>query len=190
MSIAGDKLRRSELAKIHIAKEQLGLDDETYRQMLWTIARVQSAGKLDAAGRRAVLEHLKARGFSGHKGKPKKAYAGGVNLMEKIEAQLADMQLPWSYALGLAKQMFKRDALEFCKPFELDKIVVALDYEQKKRQRLDHLKELLRELGLQESDIDTQVLTQHPNYKKDWRRDNYMLISIARWLQEQRNAAD
>lgn len=57
--------RRAELAKIHLAKKQLGLDDETYRAMLWMVARVHSAADLDDAGRQAVLDHLKARGFRG-----------------------------------------------------------------------------------------------------------------------------
>lgn len=47
---------------IHIAAQQLGLirvhDDSAYRDMLWSVARVRSAGKLDTAGRDAVLRHL------------------------------------------------------------------------------------------------------------------------------------
>lgn len=55
--------RNSELAQIHIAKKQLGLDEDTYRQMLWTIGRVESSADLDFAGRCRVLEHLKSRGW-------------------------------------------------------------------------------------------------------------------------------
>ncbi|MBI1397027.1 MAG: DUF1018 domain-containing protein [Betaproteobacteria bacterium] len=55
--------RNRELALIHVAKAQLGMDDETYRAMLWTIGRVQSAGDLDFPGRARVLDHLKSRGF-------------------------------------------------------------------------------------------------------------------------------
>lgn len=54
--------RRSALAKIHIAKKDLGMDEETYRAMLWTVARVHSAADLDDEGRQAVLAHLVARG--------------------------------------------------------------------------------------------------------------------------------
>lgn len=57
------KLRTDDLAKIHIAKKDLGLDDDTYRGMLWTCARVHSSKDLDYAGRAAVLDHLKARGW-------------------------------------------------------------------------------------------------------------------------------
>lgn len=56
-------LRTQQLAMIHIAAKQLGLDDDTYRAMLWTIARVSSAGDLDQAGRDAILLHLKQCGW-------------------------------------------------------------------------------------------------------------------------------
>jgi phage gp16-like protein len=35
-------LRRRELAKIHVAKKQLGLDDGTYREMLHAVAGVRT----------------------------------------------------------------------------------------------------------------------------------------------------
>lgn len=60
--------RNNDLAMIHIAKKDLGLDDDTYRDMLWTVARVRSSKDLDFSSRIKVLEHLKARGF-----KPKQA---------------------------------------------------------------------------------------------------------------------
>lgn len=56
-------MRNRELAQIHIAKKDLGLDDETYRDMLFTIARVRSSGELDHAGRAKVLDHVKSRGW-------------------------------------------------------------------------------------------------------------------------------
>ena len=55
--------RNSELAKIHIAKKDLGLDDDTYRDVLWTVARVRSAKDLDHHGREQVLKHFKSKGF-------------------------------------------------------------------------------------------------------------------------------
>lgn len=59
MSRSAD-LRARELAAIHVARRMLGLDEETYRLMLWTVARVHSAADLDHAGRQAVLDHLRA----------------------------------------------------------------------------------------------------------------------------------
>ena len=45
------------------------MDDDAYRDVLWTVARVRSAADLDWSGRKRVLDHLKACGF---KIKPKK----------------------------------------------------------------------------------------------------------------------
>lgn len=59
----GKPERSNELAKIHIAKAQLELDDDTYRHMLWSVARVRSAKDLDAGGREAVLAHLRGCGW-------------------------------------------------------------------------------------------------------------------------------
>lgn len=116
--------RNSELAKIHIAKKQLGLDDETYRNMLWTVARVKSSADLDDAGRKQVLEHMKARGFKA----PTKPDVTSIKrpLIGKIGALLADMKLSWAYAEGIAKQMHGRDKLEWCTAQELRGIVTAL----------------------------------------------------------------
>lgn len=61
--VNGKAERSNELAKIHIAKAQLGLDEETYRHMLWSVARVRSAKDLDAGGREAVLAHLRGCGW-------------------------------------------------------------------------------------------------------------------------------
>ncbi len=65
VSNSGD--RGKQLAMIHIAAADLKLrstgDDSAYRDMLWTVARVRSAKDLDAAGREAVLKHLRACGW-------------------------------------------------------------------------------------------------------------------------------
>jgi len=57
--------RRSELAKIHLAKKRLALDEETYRA---TIARVcggkTSAGDLDEDERGKLLDEFKRFGFT------------------------------------------------------------------------------------------------------------------------------
>lgn len=57
------KIREREIRLIHVAKRELQLDDDTYRSMLWSIARVKSSKDLDFTGRKKVLDHLKARGF-------------------------------------------------------------------------------------------------------------------------------
>lgn len=129
MTQVGNKMRNKDLAMIHIAKKKIGMDDETYRSMLWTCARVKSSADLDYAGRAKVLAHLASRGW-------KKPTAPNVTqlkkpLISKIGALLADMKLPWAYAEGIAKQMYKRTKLEWCNTDELRSIVAALVKKQK-----------------------------------------------------------
>ncbi|MCX7172447.1 MAG: regulatory protein GemA, partial [Proteobacteria bacterium] len=101
--------RNSELAAIHCAKKDLGLDDETYRDMLFTIARVRSAGDLDWTGRKRVMEHLKSRG-AGKGRKPNewafidRATADRQPLLRKICAVCRAMKVGKKYAEGVAKR--------------------------------------------------------------------------------------
>lgn len=67
-----DDQRRRELAAIHTAKKQLGLDDDTYRAMLAAETGKRSAGDLDAGERARVIERLRQAGF-GRKESPAKA---------------------------------------------------------------------------------------------------------------------
>jgi phage gp16-like protein len=79
---SGKSARAVELAKIHIAAEQLGLlssiDDTAYRAMLWAVGRVHSAKDLDAAGRSAVLKHLRGCGFKDRAGDGGTRYKKGT----------------------------------------------------------------------------------------------------------------
>lgn len=63
--------RNNQLAMIHIAKKDLGLDDDTYRDIVRLVSngRESSAGSLDYAERRKLLEHFESRGW---KNKPAK----------------------------------------------------------------------------------------------------------------------
>lgn len=49
-----------DLAKIHLAKKALGMDDKVYRAMLHAIVGVDSAKTLDASGRGKLLWHLRS----------------------------------------------------------------------------------------------------------------------------------
>lgn len=125
-------IRTRELAMIHIAKKDLGLDDDTYRAMLWTVAHVRSSSDLDQAGRANVLKHLKTCGWkpksSGFKIEPpKNVKLSSVALVGKIGALLTVLQKPWAYADGMAKNMFNVEKLTWCTPQQLHKMVAALE---------------------------------------------------------------
>ena len=131
--------RRRDLARIHCLKRDLKLSVSDYRALLWTLARVDSAKDLDATGRGKVILHLvdlarrsRVRPFPG---KPRNAGAPDrAATIKKIEAMLAEERRPWSYATGIAKRMFKKQRLEFCTPDELHKVMLALEYDRRRRE--------------------------------------------------------
>lgn len=57
--VDGDGARRADLAAIHVAKKALQWDDDTYRDIMFTVCRVRSAGELDFTGRKRFLAHLR-----------------------------------------------------------------------------------------------------------------------------------
>lgn len=52
--------RRADLAAIHVAKKALAWDDETYRDIMFTVCRVRSSAQMDFTGRKLFLAHLRA----------------------------------------------------------------------------------------------------------------------------------
>jgi len=141
--------RNRELAAIHIGAQQLGMDtsdknpSSEYRSMLWTHGRVYSAADLDHAGRKAVIEHLRKRGFTKavrpaqthDHGKKPQVPADRQALVDKLEAQLAAAARPWNYVRVMAKRICKVDALEFATAEHLRKLVAALEYDARRRAR-------------------------------------------------------
>ena len=54
---------RSELAKIHIAKKELGLDDATYRGILWDRYHLESAADLNTAQVVDLIDLFRQKGW-------------------------------------------------------------------------------------------------------------------------------
>lgn len=130
-----DQRRNADLAKIHIAKKQLGIDDDTYRLMIQNIGGVASAGDLNQAGRHAVLDHLKKIGFKQtFKGRPKNMEERGSRAaqLKKIEALLTIGKRPWSYADALAKRICKVDKIAWVESDQLYKVITALRKQAKR----------------------------------------------------------
>lgn len=57
------KATTKQLALIHVAKAKLGLDDDTYRDILWVQAHVETAKDLDPIGVERVLKRFQELGF-------------------------------------------------------------------------------------------------------------------------------
>ena len=146
-------IAKATLSKIHIAKQQLGMDDDIYRGLLARVAGVRSSKELSTRQASAVLNEFERLGWkpkpsSKAKGKPHN-FKELPERIRKIEAQLADMKLPWAYADALARQMFKVERVAWLKlPKQLDALIAALHVEQEKRQLLLEVEGLCKELGV------------------------------------------
>jgi phage gp16-like protein len=132
--------RKGDLAKIHIAKKQLCLDEYTYREMLLNHGGHRSSAKMTGIERAAVLRHLARAGFSAKK----RAYQGrpaNMNhpekgkMLGKIEALLAEANRTWEYAHGMAKRMFHVDQVQWLTPRQLHKLIAALMADAKRHGR-------------------------------------------------------
>lgn len=138
--------RARELAKIHVGKKLLKLDEETYRALIRRISgelgrEVSSAADLDAAGRVAVIEQMGRKGVRweaqqarsrAYRGKPKHVKARPY--LDKVGALLADAKRPWAYAHAMASHMFRGvSRVEWLRDDQLRKLVAALEVDARRR---------------------------------------------------------
>lgn len=122
------EMRKALLAKVHIAKTQLGMTDGEYLTLLDSYYNVSSAGVLDLAELKGlVLVMQREYGFKPTKGSAKRKAARKKDipaqlqpeaddplvikpLLEKIEAQLTEKgrvegtHVPWGYAVAVLKK--------------------------------------------------------------------------------------
>ncbi|MER2557697.1 MAG: regulatory protein GemA [Candidatus Competibacter denitrificans] len=134
-----DSTRTRDLKLIHIAAKQMAWDENTYRAILERITGKASAAELNAQQRNAVIDEFVRLGWKikSHKShrKPGAVPEDRQRLVWKIGAYLADAGRVWAYADGIARRVCKVDSVRFCTPEQLHKIVAALEYDQKRRQR-------------------------------------------------------
>lgn len=131
--------RNLDLSKIHIAKKDLGLDDETYRAVLQRVTGVTSAKDLSPLKIAAVLVEFKRLGWrpkakKGGRAAPKVAI-DREKLVGKIQAFLAEAGRQWAYADGMAQRMFKVERVEWLNAQQLGSMVSALAYDAKRNGR-------------------------------------------------------
>lgn len=128
------------MAKIHVAKTQLGMDDESYRALLARVAGVQSAKELSGRQVGRVLAEFQRLGWTPVPAKKAGRKSPNVtaarkSLMGKIKAQLTEAERPWSYADAMALRMFKVERVEWCDAGQLHRLVAALVYDAKRHGR-------------------------------------------------------
>lgn len=167
------------LSKIHIAQQQLGMDDDSYRALLARVAGVRSAKELNSKQAGNVLREFERLGFKPKpsaraKGKPHNfnKLSGEI---EVIEAQLTNMGLPWSYADAIAKRQFGIAKVAWLKqPEQLKAVLAALHVEQEKRGLLGNVEELLKLLG----EHDPNWRADLESLPKGWERRRPILKSL------------
>jgi phage gp16-like protein len=141
--------RRADLAKIHIAKKALGMDDSEYRAVLLGLTGKESAGKLNRPDRKSVLAYMENLGFvpkprkkparKPPEGRPSTMQPPGTrnrtsreNQLAKIEALLTVGSRPWSYADALAKRICKVEKIIWVPGDQLCKVIAALRYQARR----------------------------------------------------------
>ena len=127
--------RSKELGLIHMGKAQLGMDEPTYRDMLFALTGKRSASEIGDAGRNKVLEHLVASGarLNWNKRWAQKLTDDKAPLVKKIRALLLHLgNLSDGYADGISRRMYKCDRFEWLSPHQLIGIVTALSKQLEK----------------------------------------------------------
>ncbi|MFZ6644444.1 gp16 family protein [Undibacterium sp. TJN25] len=132
-----EQMRKAELAQIHIAKLQLALEDDAYRDILRQVTGKASSKDLSWQERKVLLDHFKKIGFkprvrSGGRAKPDVA-TDREKQIKKIEAQLSTAGRPWEYADKLAQRICKVERIEWCDHSALASIIAALSYDADRR---------------------------------------------------------
>lgn len=123
--------KKRDIQIIHIAKQQLNMDDAAYRDILFALTRKRSSTELDFAERKKVLDHMEACGFKRTKPQPRKLADDPQS--KKIRAlwldlhQAGKVRNPSEAALAaFVKRQTGRDALQWLNSREASAVIEEL----------------------------------------------------------------
>ncbi|UPG87005.1 regulatory protein GemA [Luteibacter aegosomatis] len=171
------------------------MDEDTYRDLVARVSAehgraVRSAADLNGKQRTALIEEMRRLGATkpaskrkpGHyPGKPHN-FSGMPEMVTKIEALLADMALPWSYADAIAKQQTGVAKVAWVRQEEqLRAIIAALSVEQEKRVLGHAVDQELKRLGWAPERVVEMLRPLRPN----WRRHRESLRLVLAYLAQQ-----
>lgn len=138
---APDPQRRALIAKVHIAKAQLGLDPDTYEGVLMRVAGVTSAKDCSDQQLRLVVEDFTRRGFTSkakakRPGQPRRAdhaVAGKARALWISLSLLCALDTPPEAAIAndkaleaFAKRQLGCDRLQWADQAQADRLIEAL----------------------------------------------------------------
>ncbi len=175
--------RRGLTAQIHIARKQLGLDDETYRQMISTTTNgKRSCADCSVRELEQIVARLKAAGFEARPRKRVAQHPGTPHNLErepqlqKIEALLSEMKLTWSYADAIARRQFGVEKVAWLRQQrELSAVIAALHVELEKRALLSQVDEALERLG---TSREAFAEANHQSLPGNWTRNRRVLRQL------------
>lgn len=98
--------RKSLMAKIHIARKDLGLDEDTYRAMMLNLTGKNSAK--DCTDRQLVMvfSALRKRGWKDSRPKGPKVRPEMQDMLGKLNALRLDTKKSWAYVESIAKRLY------------------------------------------------------------------------------------
>ncbi len=137
--------KRALITKLHIAKQQLGMDDDDYRALLrrhgatgeTPSSRDMRIGQISDALNEMIGKGWKPSAPKGAGRQPSPARGKG-DQMAKIEALLTDKgvrqgsPVPWSYADAIAQRVCKVARVAWCTTAQLNKVIAALEYDKRR----------------------------------------------------------
>lgn len=149
--------RKALLAKIHVAKKQLGLTEDEYRALLDGHFGAASAADLGLTDLKRLVLVMADYGFKPSKGHARRGATrkktipatleqddlGREPLMKKIEAQLAEKgraegtDMPWGYAVAILKRQSGgvTRCFEHATPEQLRGVIAALTRDARRNGR-------------------------------------------------------
>lgn len=135
--------RKQMIQKIHIAKNELKMTRESYVRFLIETVDKMSCSQMSDAELMTVLQAMKQQGFvvkSKRHGKRPDVGNSPDNqarkrYIDKIEAFLSEMKLPWAYAHSICKRAFGVQRVQWCNDIQLHKVVKMLAVNAKRHGR-------------------------------------------------------
>ena len=104
--------RKGLIASVHIAAGDMGLDEDTYRNLLSSVTGRNSAGKCSVPQLKAVLAEMRNKGWQPRPraGQPTAIPAALRPLHSKIAALCKSIERPLSYAEEIIKRQTRNSA--------------------------------------------------------------------------------
>lgn len=140
MPRASFSIPAKKIALLHVAKKQLGLDDDSYRDILRRTAGVDSAADLDEIGFFHVIKHLTVLGFRStwtkrtFGNRPGMASPSQIELMRRLWKSYDPGDENEAHLNAWLFKYHKVSALRFVSDEKADKIIAALKAMAARRQ--------------------------------------------------------